>query len=109
MCVSDTFLINAFIRDVYYIFASQQRAINSLCVWWQITLTGWFAFDFKLSELKTLRKRQPLEFRDHKFDGKYTIPTLEEYIGVAKAAPRRVGIYPELKNPAIINTLPSLR
>jgi len=56
-----------------------------------------------VAELKTLRKRQPLEFRDHTFDGQFTIPTLAEHIAVAKSASRTVAIYPELKHPALIN------
>ena len=67
-------------------------------------MEGWFAFDFTLAELKTLRKRQPLEFRDRSFDGQFTIPTLAEFIAVAKSAPRLVAIYPEIKNPALINS-----
>jgi len=68
-------------------------------------VTGWFAFDFTVAELKTLRKRQPLDFRDHTFDGQFTIPTLAEHIAVAKSASRPVAIYPEIKNPALINLL----
>lgn len=70
---------------------------------------GWFAFDFTLAELKALRKRQPFDFRDHTFDGKFTIPTLAEHIAVAKSAWRPVGIYPEIKHPAWINSLDILR
>ena len=57
-----------------------------------------------MAELKTLRKRQPFDFRDHTFDGLYTIPTLEEHIAVAKSASRKVAIYPEIKNPEMINS-----
>ena len=57
-----------------------------------------------MAELKTLRKHQPLDFRDHTFDGLYTIPTLQEFIDVAKSASRKVIINPEIKNPAQINT-----
>ena len=72
-------------------------------------MNGWFSFDFTLAELKTLRKRQPFQFRDHSFDGLFTIPTLAEYIAVAKAASRPIGICPELKNPGLINTLDIVR
>jgi len=72
-------------------------------------VTGWFAFDFTVAELKTLRKRQPLDFRDHTFDGQFTIPTLAEHIDVAKSASRPVAVYPEIKNPALINLLPIFR
>ena len=72
-------------------------------------MEGWFAFDFTLAELKTLRKRQPFDFRDPTFDGQFTIPTLAEHIAVAKSAERSVAIYPEIKHPALINTLDILR
>lgn len=68
-------------------------------------MNGWFAFDFTLSELQSLRKRQRFEFRDQTFDGQFTIPTLAEHIDVAKSASRPVVIYPEIKHPALINTL----
>ena len=37
------------------------------------------------------------------------VPTLEEYIAVARGAPRVVGIYPETKHPSWHNSLPLLR
>ncbi|RXH96447.1 hypothetical protein DVH24_008951 [Malus domestica] len=37
------------------------------------------------------------------FTGKYPIITFEEYISIALDAPRVVGIYPEIKNPVLIN------
>jgi glycerophosphoryl diester phosphodiesterase len=58
---------------------------------------GWFASDFTLKEIKTLRAVQPLEFRPHGFDGEFQIPTLEEVIALAKR--KGVGIYPETKHP----------
>ena len=65
--------------------------------------TGWFASDFTLREIKTLRAIQPMADRPQQFNGKYAIPTLEQVIEVAKRASRRhgrtVGIYPETKHP----------
>ncbi len=62
----------------------------------------WFASDFTLAELKTLRAVQPLGRRDHQFDGQFQIPTLEEVIALAKsksrATGRSIGIYPEIKH-----------
>jgi len=46
-------------------------------------VADWFAFDFTVAELKTLRKRQQLDFRDQSFNGQFTIPTLAEHIAVA--------------------------
>jgi glycerophosphoryl diester phosphodiesterase len=65
--------------------------------------TGWFASDFTLAEIKTLRVKQPAAERDQSFNGKYTIPTLREILDLAKAEGTRlnrtVGVYPETKHP----------
>jgi glycerophosphoryl diester phosphodiesterase len=58
---------------------------------------GFFASDFTLKEIKTLRAVQPLAFRPQQFNGAFRIPTLEEVIELAKR--HRVGIYPETKHP----------
>ncbi|MDO5102855.1 MAG: glycerophosphodiester phosphodiesterase [Lautropia sp.] len=64
---------------------------------------GWFASDFTLAEIKTLRAIQPLAERDQSHNGRYQIPTLEEVIELAKtegqAKNRVIGIYPETKHP----------
>ncbi len=65
---------------------------------------GWFAFDFTLAEIKTLRAIQqaPAE-RSTEFDGKFQIPTLDEVIKLAKRKTketgRTIGVYPETKHP----------
>ncbi|MEN2787349.1 glycerophosphodiester phosphodiesterase [Sphingomonas qilianensis] len=63
--------------------------------------TGWFTEDFTLAELKTLRakERLPLLRPDSaKYDGQFTVPTLDEVIALAKK--HKVGIYPETKHPS---------
>ncbi|MDH4415964.1 glycerophosphodiester phosphodiesterase [Acidovorax sp. HMWF029] len=64
---------------------------------------GWFASDFTLAEIKTLRAIQPMAERDQSHNGKYQIPTLEEVLDLAKSegtkAGRTVGVYPETKHP----------
>lgn len=45
---------------------------------------GWFATDFTLAELKTLRAIQPLAERDQSYNGKFQIPTLREVLDLAK-------------------------
>ncbi|KAM1789279.1 hypothetical protein ACFX11_039450 [Malus domestica] len=65
--------------------------------------TGFFTVDFTLKELKSLRVKQRYSFRDQQYNGKYPIITFEEYISIALDAPRVVGIYPEIKNPVLIN------
>ncbi len=64
---------------------------------------GFFASDFTLAEIKTLRAIQPLADRNAAFNGKFEIPTLEEVIQLVKRKSaeegRRIGIYPETKHP----------
>lgn len=64
---------------------------------------GWFASDFTLAEIKTLRAIQPMAERDQSHNGKYQIPTLQEVLDLAKSegtkAGRTVGVYPETKHP----------
>ncbi|KAF2605934.1 hypothetical protein F2Q68_00045559 [Brassica cretica] len=66
-------------------------------------ITGFFTFDFTLKELKKLRTKQRYSFRDQQYNGKYPIITFEEFITIARDAPRVVSIYPEIKNPVLIN------
>jgi len=61
-------------------------------------VTGWFAEDFTLAEIKTLRARERLPFRDHSWDGRFEIPTFEEVLDLAVR--RGVGVYPETKHPS---------
>jgi glycerophosphoryl diester phosphodiesterase len=68
-----------------------------------VNTTGYFTVDFTLEELKSLRVKQRYPFRDHQYNGKYQIITFEEYIAIALDASRVVGIYPEIKNPVLIN------
>jgi len=62
----------------------------------------WFASDFTLAEIKTLRAVQPLERRDQQYNGDFAIPTLDEVIALAKSQSittgRTIGIYPEIKH-----------
>jgi 2',3'-cyclic-nucleotide 2'-phosphodiesterase (5'-nucleotidase family)/predicted extracellular nuclease len=66
-------------------------------------ITGWFAEDFTLEEIKTLRAVQAFSFRDRSFDGQFEIPTFEEVIDLVQDIEARtgqkVGIYPETKHP----------
>jgi glycerophosphoryl diester phosphodiesterase len=71
------------------------------------TLTGWFAEDFTLAEIKRLRAREriPRERpQNTRHDDEYEIPTLQEIIDLAKrkgaALGRSIGIYPETKHPS---------
>lgn len=67
-----------------------------------IAVTDWFASDFTLAEIKTLRAVQSRAGRDPSFNGLYQIPTLDEVIALAQSASassgRAIGIYPEIKH-----------
>ncbi len=63
-----------------------------------IEVTGWFAEDFTLAEIKTLRARERLPFRDRSYDGLFEIPTFEEVLDLAVR--KSVGVYPETKRPS---------
>ena len=69
--------------------------------------TGWFTEDFTLAELKTLRAKEripQLRQENTLYDGRYTIPTLQEVIfltnRLSRELGRRIGIYPETKHPS---------
>ncbi|MBC5785159.1 glycerophosphodiester phosphodiesterase [Ramlibacter sp. USB13] len=63
-----------------------------------VPTTAYFASDFTLAEIKTLRAVQPNAARPQQYNGLFEIPTLDEVIALAKAAKGRVGIYPEIKH-----------
>jgi len=64
---------------------------------------GFFASDFTLAEIKTLRAVQAFAERPQQFNGKFEIPTFDEVIELAKRKPREkrrtIGVYPETKHP----------
>ena len=86
-------------------FAARQRTVMLDGV----PVTGFFASDFTLAEIKQLRALQPLPERGQAFDGKFQIPTLEEIIEFVKRKSaekdRRIGIYPETKHPTYHQTI----
>ena len=71
-------------------------------------ITDWFAWDFTLEEIKTLRARQTRTTRDLSFDDQYEIPTFEEILNLVGMTNHErkpetpqgyLGVYPELKWP----------
>jgi glycerophosphoryl diester phosphodiesterase len=64
----------------------------------------WWAADFTLAELKTLRAVQSFPGRSKAYDGLYQIPTFDEVLQLAKSrvtvASEPVCVYPEAKSPA---------
>ncbi|KAJ0396287.1 hypothetical protein P43SY_005399 [Pythium insidiosum] len=66
---------------------------------------GFFASDFTLAEIKTLRAIQPMSDRDQSYNGKFSVATFDEVIALAQAKTkelgRPIGIYPETKHPTM--------
>lgn len=64
----------------------------------------WWAADFTLAEIKTLRAVQSFSGRSKEFDGKFQVATFDEVLALAKsrrtASGRAVCVYPEAKSPA---------
>jgi glycerophosphoryl diester phosphodiesterase len=64
---------------------------------------GFFASDFTLAEIKSLRRVQDFAERPQQFNGKFQVPTLGEVIELAKRLSqekgRVIGVYPETKHP----------
>ena len=64
---------------------------------------GFFASDFTLAEIKTLRAKQAFAERPQQFNGKFEIPTFDEVVRLAqrkgREAGRTIGVYPETKHP----------
>lgn len=67
-------------------------------------VSGFFASDFTLAEIRQLRAVQPNAARSKEYDGKFTVPTFEEILDLVQQESakrgRRIGIYPETKHPA---------
>ncbi len=68
-----------------------------------VTEEGFWAEDFTLAEIKTIRAIMPQSFRPQVFNGVFEIPTLEEVINLVKEVEtqtgKKIGIYPETKHP----------
>ena len=64
---------------------------------------AFWASDFTLAEIRTLRARQTRGGRPTQFDDKFGIPTLQQVIDLAQRESekrgRTIGIYPETKHP----------
>jgi glycerophosphoryl diester phosphodiesterase len=72
-------------------------------------VSGWFAEDFTLAELRTLRAKERLPAirpANARFDGLYQVPTFDEIVTLVRAKQaetgRTIGLYPELKHPTLL-------
>ena len=75
-------------------------------------LTGWWAEDLTLAELKTLRavERIPAVRQENTiYDGRYEVPTLVEVLDLrerlSRELRREIGVYPETKHPTYFQAL----
>ena len=69
-------------------------------------VAGWFAEDFTLAELRTLRAKERIPAirpANVRFNGLYQVPTLADIVKLVRAKEaetgRTIGLYPELKHP----------
>lgn len=69
-------------------------------------VAGWFAEDFTLEEIRTLRAKERIARirpANARYNGLYQVPTLEEIVKLVRAKEaetgRKIGLYPELKHP----------
>lgn len=72
-------------------------------------VAGWFAEDFTLAELRTLRAKEripSLRPANARYDGLYQVPTLAEIVQLVRTREaetgKRIGLYPELKHPEFL-------
>lgn len=72
-------------------------------------VAGWFTEDFTLAEIKTLRAKERLPFRDQGFNGRFEVPTFEEVLELARRGGaetgRTIGVYPETKHPTYFRSI----
>jgi glycerophosphoryl diester phosphodiesterase len=66
-------------------------------------VTGWFTEDFTLAEIKTLRAKERLPFRNQSFNGRFEVPAFDEVLELARR--KCVGVYPETKHPSYFRSL----
>ena len=72
-------------------------------------VAGWFAEDFTLEEIRTLRAKERIARirpANARYNGLYQVPTFEEIVKLVRAKEaetgRRIGLYPELKHPTFL-------
>ena len=69
-------------------------------------VSGWFAEDFTLAEIRTLRARERVPGSrpaSARYNGLYQVPTFDDIMALLRAKEaetgRQIGLYPELKHP----------
>jgi glycerophosphoryl diester phosphodiesterase len=64
------------------------------------TATGWFAEDFGIDEIRMLRARQRFAFRDHCFDDRFNVPTLDDVLEWRSHIRPSLPLFIEIKHPS---------
>ncbi|MBD2692351.1 esterase-like activity of phytase family protein [Anabaena catenula FACHB-362] len=92
--------------NVAEVFGAERKSTKMLD---GVEVTAYFASDFTLAEIKTLRAKMPQSFRTQVFNDLYEIPTFAEIIDLVKQVEvdtgRKIGIYPETKHPTFHDNL----
>ncbi|MDZ4673185.1 MAG: glycerophosphodiester phosphodiesterase [Gemmatimonadota bacterium] len=74
-----------------------------------VEVDGWFVEDFSLEELRSVRARERLPFRDHAHDGRMAVPTWDEILALRARLTletgRPIGVYPETKHPTYFRSI----
>ena len=100
ICLHESWL--GTVTDSERVFMNRSKPTHYISLH-DINVTDHFSFDFTLKELRQLRLRQRRSSRDPTYNGRFTIPTFDEYVALVQSANRTVGIYPELKDPDLVN------
>ena len=106
VCLHDSWL--SVVTDSERVFVDRPKPTHYILLY-DISVTDHFTFDFTLQELRQLRLRQRWSYRDQTHNGRFTIPTFDEFVELIKSANRTVGIYPELKDTDLLNSQDILR
>jgi glycerophosphoryl diester phosphodiesterase len=74
-----------------------------------VEVTGWFTEDFTLAEIKTLRAKERLEFRNQDYNGRFEVPAFAEVLDLVRRKSaetgRAIGVYPETKHPTYFRSI----
>lgn len=63
------------------------------------TVTGWFSEDFASDEIRRIRARQRFPFRDHSFDDRFPVPTLDDVLRWRSSFNLSTRVFIEIKHP----------
>lgn len=74
-----------------------------------VSVTGWFTEDFTIDEIRNLRAKERLPFRNQNNNGKYKIPTFAEILAFVNSyriqQGKIIGVMPELKHPTYFDSI----